>query len=423
MPEICILTVSSIVKSEQRSRFHEPFLSRAQRANSAVEQRRALGAFLTLRLVDQFASTQDDDDRAGLRYQLTSTREYVDALPSNAVDAEHQRHIVTACDRVIDADSQNALWPPMLAFAFWLEKDLQLPEALDVIETVLKLYDGAAAEDRLSAIRQQARVLRLLGRFDQAYQAYDCGERLAIDCGDQHSTFLFRIGRAILAQKTGNLPQSERELRAVVAEAKQAGDTAAQAAATHDLAIALHLLDRTADAIPMAFLAYELYEDRLSQQRALSDTGVLLKELGHLQAARQALHSILDDEPSREVRSRAILELVEVSAKTGDRFSFERWKREAESFRDALPVDEVCNLEYALGAGLAAFGSHENAQRHLENAIALAEQANLGERLFTAEKALRELQELSFVAAEPPEPVDPTPELQGTIERVMALAV
>ncbi len=418
------MTATSTEKSEQSSRFHEPFLSRAQRSESTLEQRRALGAFLTLRLVDQFAKDQEsDEERAGLRYQMKSTREYVEALPSNAVDAEHQRHIVGACNQVIDADSRRALWPPMLAYAFWLEKDLQLPEALDVIETALKLYDGTAARDCLSAIRQQARVLRLLGRFDEAYQAYDHGERLAGDSGDQHSAFLFRIGRAILAQKTGNLPQSERALRTVMAEAKQAGDTAAQAAATHDLAIALHLMDRTADAIPMAFRAYELYEDRLSQQRALSDTGALLKEMGHLQAARQALLTILEDDPSREVRSRAILELVEVSAQMGDRFSFERWRREAESFRDALPVDEVCNLEFALGTGLASFGSHKDARRHLENAIALAEQTKLGERLFTAEKALRELQEHRFVATQLPEPDAQTPELQGTIERVMALVV
>jgi len=416
------LTVSS-TKSEQKSRFHEPFLSRAQRASTTVDQRRALGAFLTLRLVDQFASaTGTDVEKAALRYQLKTTREYVEALPLNAVDAEHQRHIVTACDRIIDASSKQAMWPPMLAFAFWLEKDLQLPEALDVLVTVQKLNDGTAARDCQAAIRQQARVLRLLGRFAEAREAYDRGERLATDCADQHSVFLFRIGRAILAQKTGNLPESERELRAVCAEAEQVGDTAAQAAATHDLAIALHLSNRTADAIPMAFFAYELYEDRLSRQRALSDTGVLLKELGHLQAARQALHAILEDNPSKEVRSRAILELVEVSAQTGDRFSFERWKREAEGFREALPVDEICNLEYALGTGLASFESRDDAQRHLENAIALAEQASLGERLFTAEKALRELQEHRFVAAELPEPDEPTPELRGTIERVMALA-
>jgi len=406
------------------SQFHEPFLSRAQRSEGTLEQRRALGAFLTLRLVDQFAKKHEsDEERAGLRYQMKATREYVEVLPSNAVDAEHQRHIVGACDQVIDADSRRALWPPMLAYAFWLEKDLQLPEALDVLCTILQLYDGTNARDCLAAIRQQARVLRLLGRFDEAHEAYDRGERLATDFGDQHSTLLFRIGRAILAQKTGNLPQSERELRAVMAEAKQAGDSAAQAAATHDLAIALHLLNRTADAIQMAFLAYELYEDHLSQQRALSDTGVLLKELGHLQAARQALQAILEDNPSKEVRSRAILELVEVSALTGDRFSFERWKREAESFREALPVDEVTNLEYALGIGLASFGSHGDAQRHLENAIALAEQTGLGERLFTAEKALRELREHRLITAELPEPDAPTPELQGTIERVMALAV
>jgi tetratricopeptide (TPR) repeat protein len=416
------LTATSAKKVEH-SRFHEPFLSRAQRSESTIEQRRALGAFLTLRLVDQLARLEEsDEEKAGLRYQLHATREYVDVLPSNAIDAEHQRHIVGACDQVIDADSRRALWPPMLAFAFWLEKDLQLLEALDVLCTILQLYDGTNARDCLAATRQQARVLRLLGRFDEAHEAYDRGERLAAGTGDQHSGFVLRIGRAVLDQKRGNLPESVRQLRKVVADAEKAGDKAARAMATHDLAIALHLAERTADAVPMAFLAYELYEDRLSRQRALSDTGVLLKEMGHLDAARQALRTVLEENPSRDVRSRAVLELIEVSAHTGDRFSFERWRREAESFRDALPVDEVCNLELALGTGLAAFGSPGAGERHLENAIALAEQAGLGERLFAAEKALRELQERREFVATFPKPEQPaTPELQGTIERVMAL--
>lgn len=418
------MTATSTEKLKRSSRFHEPFLARAQSSESTVEQRRALGAFLTLRLVDQFANEQEsDEERAGLRYQMTSTLEYVEVLPSNAVDAEHQRHIVGACNQVIDADSRGALWPPMLAYAFWLEKDLQLPEALDVLGTVLQIYDGTNPRDCLAATRQQARVLRLLGRFDEADEAYDRGERLAARTGDQHSGFVLRIGRAVLNQKRGNLPESERQLRKVAADAEETGDTAARAMATHDLAIALHLAERTAEAVPLAFLAYELYEDRLSRQRALSDTGVLLKEMGHLDAARRALHAVLEENPSREVRSRAVLELIEVSAHTGDRLSFERWRREAETLRDALPVDEVCNLEFALGTGLAAFGLPGAGERHLENAIAIAEQAGLGERLFTAEKALRELQERREFVATLPKPVQPaTPELQDTIERVMALA-
>lgn len=417
------MTATPRLNSGSTPHFHEPFLTRAQRAGDGLEQRRALGAFLTLRLVDQFGALRPHEKQDALRYQLKTTAEYVRALPANAVDAEHQRHIVGACERVIDAHSTGALSPTLLAFAFWLEKDLQLNEALDVLETVLRLLDETSQSDRVAAIRQQARVLRLLGHFDDAHAAYERGERLAVDTGDQHSAFVFRIGRAILAQKTGDLAASERQLRSVIADAEDAGDTMAYAMATHDLAIALHLADRTADAISLAFVAFERYEDRLSRQRALSDTGVLLKEMGHLDAARQALHSVLDENPSKEVRARVVLELIEVSAYAGDRFSFERWRRDAEGLRDALPVDEICNLDFALGTGLATFGAPIEAERHLENAIALAEQANLGERLFKAEAALHELQERREIDATLPEPEPPTPELQETIERVMALAL
>ncbi len=402
-------------------RLHEPFLAGAQRANDNPTKCRALGAFLVLRLIDQWGDRRSASE--AILYQLRATRAYVDGLPTGAVDAEHLRNIVTACAHVIVEDADfHAMLPPLLAFAFWLEKDLHLTEALDVLETLLEHSAGDPHRYCVSAIHQQARVLRLLGRLDDALVAYQRGEQMATAIGDTHSALVLRIGRAITLQKTGNLPKSERQLRGIVSEAKAAGDKVAEAMATHDLAIALHLAGRTDEAVPLAFSAYELREDRAGRLRALSDTGVLFKELGHLDAARQTLYAVLGADPSREIRARVVLELIEVSACAGDRLSFERWRREAEPLRATLPVDEVCNLELALGMGFASFGSLDEAIGHVERAVQFAEEAKLGERLYKAERALRELREHQVTDLAVPQPPPPSPELQNTIERINALA-
>jgi tetratricopeptide (TPR) repeat protein len=318
------------------------------------------------------------------------------------------------------------LIPPLLAFAFWLEEGLRLDEGLDVLDTALRLNDGRECEEEVATHLQRARVLRLCGRFEDAKVSYSEAGRLATEVGDTHSVLLSRIGRAIVLQRLGNLPEAERVLREIVDDARLVHDRDAEARALHDLSATLYAAGRVKEAIPAVFRAYELYERPLHRARALSDTGTLLKELGLYVAAKTALSLVLSHELSREVRARAVLELLELSTVVGDRMSFERWRRDLADTREHLPVDDLVDYEMKLGAGLARFGNSTQGEKHAERAIAIAEKHRLGERLFRAEELLTQLRgrrtDDAAPAATAEEPVVRDPELQSTLDGLHTLA-
>jgi hypothetical protein len=163
----------------------------------------------------------------------------------------------------------------------------------------------------------------------------------------------------------------------------------------------------------------------LHRLRALSDTGLLLKELGLHQAAKHAFSVVMSGQLSREVRLRAIAELVELGAMTGDRVTFERWRRELSGSYDDLPPEDQVDYELKVGTGLATFGHRSQAEKHLQRAIDLAEQHRLNERLFTAESMLKELCECRDHEKEDAAPDDDEisvePQLQSTLASLVTL--
>ncbi len=117
---------------------------------------------------------------------------------------------------------------------------------------------------------------------------------------------------------------------------------------------------------------------------------------------------------------------MDLGALMQDRLLFERGRRELDRHLDALPPDEQVEYEMKLGRGLVAFDRQDEGERHLERAVALAEQYGLGERLFRAEAMLeeaRERRDQAVTAAAPTPEAVPAPELRSTIESLEALAL
>ncbi len=404
---------------------HEAFLERAAHADVSDSGSSGLGAFLTLRLVDQFAVDSLGGDPEAIAYQITATREFLHDLYPITPEVTNLREIVRVAESAQRTLDQRMLFAPLLAFAFMLEEELRLKEALDVLETAGRLSDGSDGEEELATGLQLARVLRLSGQFGEARDAYAAAGRMAVRMADTHSALLSRVGRGIVLQKLGNLPESERALREVVADAQLVGDRDIEARALQDLAATLHLSGRTQQAVPLTYRAFELFEAPLHRLRALSDTGLFLKDLGLYQAAKHAFSVVMSGQLSREVRLRAIAELVELGAMTGDRVTFERWRRELSGSYDDLPPEDQVDYELKVGTGLASFGHRAQAEQHLQRAIDLAEQHRLGERLFTAEAMLKELRECRDHETEHAAPADNEvsvePQLQSTLDSLVTL--
>jgi len=410
--------------NESESGLHEPFLRRAADTGADASSGYALAAFLTMRLVDQFAAGRPAPHADALAYQVKATREFLNGLKPPTVESNHLGQIVRVSARIGTSDKKRLLWPPLLAFAYWLEQELRTDEALDVLHTGLQLSGQEAGEEDIAAQLQLGRVLRLSGRFPESAAAYARGGELAAAGGDTHSEFRSRVGGALVAQEQGNLPEAERILEGVLADARSAGDRSAQALACHDLGTTHYLMGRLASAVQLTFTAFGLYDQRSQQMRALADTGLVLKELGHYSAAKRALVLVLEHDAPPEARVRPLVELMDLGALMQDRLLFERGRRELDRHLDALPPDEQVEHEMKLGRGLAAFDRQDEGEKHLERAVALAEQYGLGERLFRAEAMLEEARQRRDQAATAPTPeAAPAPELRSTIESLEALVL
>jgi tetratricopeptide (TPR) repeat protein len=323
-------------QTEQNRGLHGPFLERAA-GGDGTNRGIGLGAFLVMRLVDQFRVDTANSGRNALNYQCFSTRSYIADIRPQCETSAMLYEVTRVAQVAIESDDRRLLSPPLLALACHFEDRLSFDEGLDVIETALQLSDGRDAEDEV--------------------------------------------------------PESEQLLEKVIEDAKALGDRDAQARGCQDLACTLYHAGRIQEAAPLAFQAYELFEATADKARSLSDTGVMLKALGHYSAARNAFDLVLSGDLTPDVRARTELECLEVSALIGDRLSFERWRQAVNEKYEKLPPDVQMDFELQVGTGLSLFEEHDRAEAPIQRAIKIAEQYGMAERVFFAEGQLAEVRE------------------------------
>lgn len=399
---------------------HEPFLERASAGEADGAGSSAVGGFLTLRFADR-AAERADGQKEALAYQARATRDFLDDLPPSP-EVAHLIEITKVARAVARGSSNHLLCAPLLAFAYWLEQELRLEEALDVVNSVQRI-GGLTPSEVVAATLQRARILRLLGQFDEARQAYAAAGVNAKAAGDSHSVLLSRIGDAIVSRQVGNLPASEKALRDVLKDAEALDDQDAQARAHHDLGVALDHRERPVEALTHFFAAFNLYQPETYRLRALSDVARAMKALGYQAAATRAFTLVVKSTTSLQVRTYAMLELLELAGMSRNRISFQRWHRELNALPDALPPETTVDFEIKLGLGYRAFGNVRLAKRHLQSAARLAEECQLSEYAFGAESALRELAAGEEQEAVPPVPArgHDAPEVSAIAEKVLSL--
>jgi tetratricopeptide (TPR) repeat protein len=359
----------------------------------------------------------------GLPFQLRAAANFLNDLHPQTKVVSHLREIVRVAYCALQSRNTGLLWAPLLAFAYWLENELRLDESMDVLDTTLRLREGDQG-DHVAAHLQRGRVLRSAGRFLEARHAYNEGGRLARGIGDLRSEMISRIGSAWVTLKAGDIPAAEGELRDVLAQSRTTGDVFVEARAQHDLAAVLFYAGRTAQAIPLAYKAFELYEEPAQRARALNDVGVFLKEMGHYAGAKQAFVAVIQGEPPAELRVKTELELVALSAAVQDRVGFERWRRPLDAASDRLPPEERIELDIKVGTGLLMFGHTEEGINRLRRAQVSAEQFKFGQRIFEIEQLMFEIREGTGIASAQSLQSDAsteTPEFQQVIEDLHAL--
>src|SRR2546430_196615 len=263
---------------------HAVFLRRLAGATrgTSLDARLGRAAFVALRLIDLLAPDQPALPRDAFHYQHAATERACRGLPADRPETSHLIGVVQSSADAYQTGDVGLLFPALFAYAHYLEDEMCMEEALDVLETLQRVGAGDRyrAEDRVAARLRLARVLRKVNRFDEAERAYEEARTGAEAIGDMHSQLLSKIGQAYSVMGRGNLGAAEQSLRDVLTAAAAVGDRDAQALSHQILAVVLSTSGRPSEAIPHEWHAYQLYEDQASRMRTLSDLGVMLLVVG-----------------------------------------------------------------------------------------------------------------------------------------------
>src|SRR5216117_217545 len=201
---------------------HAVFLHRlaGESPSSALEPRLGRAAFVALRLVDLLGPEYTTLHPDAFHYQHVATARCCRDLPPGATETSHLVGLVQGTHDAFEQGSVGLVLPALFAYAHYLEDEMRLKEALDVLDTLLQVGGKKLPPtDVVGARLRRARVYRKLNEFDAAERSYAEGGALAAAIGDTHSELLSRIGQAVVVTGRGNLSEAERLLRGVLADA------------------------------------------------------------------------------------------------------------------------------------------------------------------------------------------------------------
>ncbi len=409
--------------------WHAAFLRRLVDAPSAdaVEGRLGQGAFLALRLVDllDYDSPVRSD---AFHYQHAAAERFCQELPVDRTETAHLVDLTRSAAAAREERDVRLVLPALLAYAHHLEDELRLDEALDVLETAVRVGgDALRAADAIAVRLRKARVLRKLNRFDEAQDFYVEAGTLAAVNGDRRSALLSRIGHADATRGRGNLVEAEGALRHVLADSESAGDQDAAARAHQVIAVVLSTGGRPADAVVHAWQAFQLYDDAPARLRVLNDLGVMLLSLGRPDVAELALREVVRRGGCDDNTSNALVELMHCASYRRDRVGFERYREQCEARSKTMPPNILADFHLKSGIGRARFGQFERADALLAAALRVAEEGGLHELVFRIERiksGLRDCQEAleptPGSAAEPAAQIEAIDEVSASLAQLQA---
>ena len=407
---------------------HAVFLQRVAQGPSlsagGLQSRLSQGAFLALRLIDLLAPEAEPIHPDAFRYQCAATERFVRDLRMTSTEGAHLEGLVGSAGGAQRDGNVGLLFPDLFAYAHYLENELRLTEALDVLWT-LRLVGRAklSLADAIALALRTGRVNRKLNRFDEAEEAYAEAGHVAASAGDEHSDLLSRVGRAHAMLGRGNLPEAEQCLTDALADAQRAGDRVAEALSEHVLAAVLQHRGLPDAALVHVWRAFELYEEEDDRLRALNDAGIMFLMLGDPTAAERALLQVVGKGGSLDNVSNALIELMHCASYRRDRVAFARWRGKCEERKGDMPPNILTDYHLKCGIGEARFGLLRRSQASLSRALKISEGAGLHEFVFKIERIKNGLRACEEVSAETPNAdADPVTQSEAMREVSASLA-
>jgi tetratricopeptide (TPR) repeat protein len=386
---------------------YEPFLERArvQREQDRDSSARlALGGYVVARLVDKLLVLTNDAELAeAFRWQLQAVRRHVGELPGDSPETAHLAGVVDAVPE--QGPPPSSLWMSLTAYAYFLEHEGRLEEALEVLILAARSQGTSTSPQEFAAYALSAgRLNRLLARWEAASACYNSAEEAGISVADHASALRARLGRGAVQRGLGNLPLAREVAESVVRDAAALKLADVQAMGYADLSAACSLQGLRLEELQANYHAFRLASDPSLRMRILGNMGICLFQIQAYDAARLAFQIVIDSNSKLLDRANATLELMDLESFLGNRMAFERCRSAVSEIRDRLPPSAATDYHFKLGTGFARFGQTGRAREALEQALALAETHRLNTWYFKVETALEQLSELQINAPTRQEP-------------------
>jgi tetratricopeptide (TPR) repeat protein len=338
----------------------------------------------------------------GVLWQLDAVRRHLRELPADSPESAHLHGITDAIP--VGSQSLASLRLSLMAYAYFLEHEGRLEEALEVLALGVRTHGAAVpAGDFAASALFAGRLNRLLARWTAATACYSAAESAAETAADKVLALRARLGRGAVLRGQGNLPLARQIAEDVAGSASRAGHREVEAMAYADLGVVLMSEGCQVEAIQAIYQSFLLSDDLLQRTRALGDLGVALLGVGAVEAARTAFDIVLRSKTSFAVRLNAVLELMDIESAAGNRMAFERRRSEGEAARLRMPPSMLADFYFKAGLGLARFGQVARARDLLLAGQEHSEEYRLNTWYFRFEHILANLAEREI-----PEP-DPAP--------------
>lgn len=366
-----------------------------------------MAAYVVARLVDRLLEgVQGEDMLEAFAWQTEAVRRHLSDLPGDAPEAAHLLGIVDAV--VPTGRAAPGLRLSLTAYAYFLEHEARLIEALDVLELSARTHGDQIPAGEFSAIALFAgRLRRLLALWGLANASYSAAEEAAHATGDPVTVLRSRLGRCGVLRAQGNLPASRALAESVLRSAEESGLRDVQAMAYADLGAVLVLQGLFAESVQAKYRAFLFTEDGVQRMRVLGDLGVGLAQIGATAAARTAFEIVVASQTGFLVRMNALLELMDLESQADNRVAFERLRAEAESIRERMTPSMLADFMYKSGVGLARFGRLTRARDVLTEGLRLTEANGLNAWYFRFERTLQGLSGCALCDPQGTQPLAP----------------
>jgi len=393
---------------------HVLFLERARRETDRgrrVGADLALGAYIVARLVDALLDFDDTPEaQSALAWQRDATAKQISELPQSVPEASHLSGIVDAVQ--LGSESRSALAVSLTAYAYFLEYEGRLEEALDILALSARTREEHLSIAELASYALFAGKLhRLLSRWPQALACYQAAEDAGRVSNDLVVMLRGRLHQGAVARGQGNLPKAREIAEAIAAEAAELGLPQVQGLAYADLSAVYSLQGLPLEGIRAAYAAFLVAMTPADRMSALGDLAISLVEIGATDQARLALEIVASTKTDFRLRTNAILELMDLESVAGNRLAFERHRGAAETHRDRMPPSMLVDYLFKIGVGQVRFGLLDRARDSFTLALQTAEMYALHRWYFRIEDALGRLGSDAAPAVSPVQTA-PAPELR-----------